>query len=287
MVLVAATAIGLLLGIGLVDEAPETVSAGSPQSLVPTASISPQTTQIGSTTAPVATTPIEPPATSAPSVPATPQTVVEYVEVAELPPSAENWELRARKLGPLAPPATCAEVPLQDSASLPNSPRDYRSGVHQGIDFICGDFGASATTPLAGRVVMMVNNFVDPIPSDRNSLLSIASQTGSTPPWTLAMLYGNFVVVDHGVIPDVGHTVTVYAHLDSVDSGLRLGQQVQAGQELGLIGRTGTSTSASGGDRPQSIHLHWELYVDDVYFGAGLGEGARTSQLYQTLFGLE
>ena len=40
--------------------------------------------------------------------------------------------------------------------------------------------------------------------ADIDAVLGVAGSIGRTPPWTLAMLFGNFVVLDHGAIEDVG-----------------------------------------------------------------------------------
>ena len=55
--------------------------------------------------------------------------------------------------------------------------------------------------------------------------------------------YGNAVVVSHGF----GYT-TLYAHLSRVD--VQIGQQLQAGDTVGLLGSTGRSTGP---------HLHYEV----------------------------
>ena len=56
--------------------------------------------------------------------------------------------------------------------------------------------------------------------------------------------YGNNVVVDHGY----GYK-TLYAHMESV--GVKLGQKVVRGQQIGTVGSSGTSTAP---------HLHYEVH---------------------------
>lgn len=136
---------------------------------------------------------------------------------------------------------------------------------------------------MPGRVLVAVGDYVDPTPAERSAVLSIAGETAGTPPWTLAMVYGNFVVLDHGVIDGVGHVVSVSAHFDSLDDAITPGVMVEVGQRLGEIGNKGTNAASQGTERPQSLHLHWELYVDDVYLGAGLGY-SDTREIYRTLF---
>ena len=63
--------------------------------------------------------------------------------------------------------------------------------------------------------------------------------------------YGNYVVIDHGTLPD-GHSYrTLYAHLDTLS--VAAGDTVTQGQQLGTVGSTGKSTGN---------HLHLELFVD-------------------------
>lgn len=180
-------------------------------------------------------------------------------------------------------PSDCG-IPLGIPISLPNSPREYRSGIHQGVDFICRDTGRSALAALDGRIVMLVSDYIAPIPEDRSALLSVAQQIASTPPWTLAMLYGNFVVVDHGVISDVGHVITLYTHLDSIDPAIRVGKFVTAGTRLGEIGNLGTEAASTGYTNLNSLHLHWEIHVDNLYLGMGL-DSQETDEVYRVLFG--
>ena len=179
-------------------------------------------------------------------------------------------------------PNDCQPPPLSWPSALPNAPRPYRSGTHQGIDFECSTVGHPVTAALAGRVVMAVGDFEDPSPQERNQLLDTASVLGATPPYTLIMLYGNHVVVDHGVIDGVGHVVSLYAHLNALETGVRAGLWVEAGQPLGTIGNTGTFAGASGSTHEQ-LHLHWELHIDGQYLGVGLSN-ADTRTVYTALF---
>ena len=178
-------------------------------------------------------------------------------------------------------PSRCMS-PLPHPDLLPNAPRTYRSGIHKGADFRCFARGHSAVAAMDGRAVVVVGNYEDPESGNRNLLLEAASQLNATPPYTLLMLYGNYVVIDHGIIPDVGHVVTIYAHLEEVDPAIRVGETVQAGQRVGEIGNRGTHAAANG-DFYTDPHLHWELHIDNQYLGAGLST-RETRHVYTTLF---
>ncbi|MBC7769507.1 MAG: M23 family metallopeptidase [Phycisphaerales bacterium] len=71
--------------------------------------------------------------------------------------------------------------------------------------------------------------------------------------------YGISVEIDHGQ-----GVRTFYAHLSDVDTNLRPGVFVAAGQPIGRMGRTGNATG---------VHLHYEvqadgLTVDPLHYGA-------------------
>lgn len=256
---------------GRVEAEATPTSDGEPESPPPT--VAPTATVLP-TSEPEAPTPMP---TSAPPV-------VELVVDDQPPPTFDEALNMAESLAPRTQlPSSCG-LPLDVPASLPNSSRAYRSGTHQGIDFICQVTGRSAVAALQGRVVMAVGDYVDPLPVDRTAVLGIAGTLGATPPWTLAMLYGNFVVLDHGSLDGVGHVVTIYAHLAEVDPALRIGAEVAAGQRLGEIGNLGTESAALGILNPSSLHLHWEIHIDALYLGAGL-DAASTRAVYATLFG--
>ena len=68
--------------------------------------------------------------------------------------------------------------------------------------------------------------------------------------------FGNHVVIDHGDLLGDGVDVqTLYAHMQHGSVALNVGDTVQVGDFLGLVGRTGTATG---------IHLHFEVHLDGV-----------------------
>lgn len=66
--------------------------------------------------------------------------------------------------------------------------------------------------------------------------------------------YGRYIVLEHSEL-DVP-VYTLYAHLRSVEPGLREGQRVEAGQRIGVMGR-----SASFAIPRHLAHLHFEVGV--------------------------
>ena len=255
---------------------PEPVSTDpAPSGTEPTAATGP---------APIAVTGTEsgvgsPASTSPAPAPAGPAVVVLRHE----PLSFERAVEVAARLAPdIVVPNGCEPAPLGDSTLLPNAVREYRSGIHQGVDFMCPERGRAAIAALAGHVVVAVGDYENPSPADLDEVLATARRLQATPPYTLVMLYGNHVVVDHGIIDDVGHVVSIYAHLDALDPAIGIGRPVEAGQLLGWVGNSGTNTAAAGA-LDWSLHLHWELHVDDQYLGAGLSP-TDTRTVYATLF---
>ena len=141
---------------------------------------------------------------------------------------------------------------------LPNSPRDYRAGWHEGIDF-AADRGTPVRAAAAGTVVRVDREFVDWDGDALVAALEAAVALGYTPDETLDRIRGRQVWIDHG-----RHIVTRYAHLDAV-ADLFVGQTVTRGQVVGAVGSSGFE---EGGP-----HLHFEVRVGDDYLGDWLEGG--------------
>jgi murein DD-endopeptidase MepM/ murein hydrolase activator NlpD len=62
--------------------------------------------------------------------------------------------------------------------------------------------------------------------------------------------YGNVVIIKHQ-----NKLTTLYAHLNTFESGLKVGQKINQGDVLGEVGRTGWATGP---------HLHYEFRIDGV-----------------------
>lgn len=203
-------------------------------------------------------------------------------------PSADEQRAVAAALREVIGSPTDPRCPLVLAyGQLPGAPREYRNGTHRGIDFGCGAADRDGFAIADGTVVYLVDDYQDPSVAQREALLAQAGLAGFTPHWTLVMLYGNVVVIDHGDIPGAGRMVTITAHLESVDPAVTLGSTVAKGQRLGELGNRGTNASALGirGADDPSLHLHWELYIDNWYLGAGLDAAVVSEVIASALCG--
>lgn len=155
-------------------------------------------------------------------------------------------------------PIEGAEIPTAPEL-LPNSPREYRAGWHEGIDFPA-DRGTAVRAADSGTVVRVDRDFVDWDSAALDGALQAAIALGYTPDETLDRIRGRQVWIDHG-----RHVVTRYAHLDSV-ADLYVGETVIRGQVIGAVGSSGFE---EGGP-----HLHFEIRVGDDYLGDWLESDA-------------
>jgi len=68
--------------------------------------------------------------------------------------------------------------------------------------------------------------------------------------------FGNHVYIDHGNLLGDGSDITsLYAHMQHGSSALEVGDQIEVGDFIGLVGMTGAATGN---------HLHFEVLVDEV-----------------------
>jgi murein DD-endopeptidase MepM/ murein hydrolase activator NlpD len=138
---------------------------------------------------------------------------------------------------------------------LPNSPRDYRAGYHEGIDFPAKT-GVPVLAAKSGTIVRIDTTFTDWTAAEAQAAFDAALALGYTPSATLDRLRGRQVWVDHG-----GGIVTRYAHLSAV-ALLREGDIVPQGQVIGAVGSSGYP---EGGP-----HLHFEIRIGEDFYGDGL-----------------
>jgi murein DD-endopeptidase MepM/ murein hydrolase activator NlpD len=152
-------------------------------------------------------------------------------------------------------------LPIEDVALptepelLPNAPRDFRAGWHEGIDFPAPR-GTAVRAIAAGTVMRVDRDFTDWSREERDAVLAEAVALGHTPSATLDRIRGRQVWIDHG--KDI---VSRYAHLSDV-ADLVIGMYIEAGATIGFVGSTGYP---EGGP-----HLHLEVRLGTSYLGDGL-----------------
>ncbi|HSP56112.1 MAG TPA: M23 family metallopeptidase, partial [Dehalococcoidia bacterium] len=178
-------------------------------------------------------------------------------------------------------PIAGACLPTSDNL-MPNAPREYRAGIHEGIDFYtgynCAEVPANTNVlaAKAGTVTRADHNFVPMTLDELNATLARTQAQGYTDEDALDKFRGRQVWIDHG-----SGIVTRYAHLAGIPDNIVEGTRVSAGDLVGFVGDSGTPESIT--DPGVEIHLHWELRVGDSFLGAGLAADVVRS-LYERLF---
>ncbi|MGH2471475.1 MAG: M23 family metallopeptidase [Candidatus Limnocylindria bacterium] len=159
-----------------------------------------------------------------------------------------------RLWGLFALPIEGGDIPT-DAELLPGAARDYRGGLHEGIDFPAPD-GTPVLAAASGTVARVDLSFLDWNREEQDIALYEALTLGYTPAATLDRIRGRQVWIEHGK-----GLMTRYAHLSAVEP-LAVGQKVEAGV---LIGQVGSSGYPQGGP-----HLHFEVRVGDAFYGDDL-----------------
>ena len=120
-------------------------------------------------------------------------------------------------------------APNQGRTSSPYGVRRYYNGefakdyYHRGLDY-AGGYGSAVVAPAGGKVAL--------VGYEKKGF----------------RVHGNVVGVDHGQ-----GLVSIFMHMSKID--VEEGQILAAGDPIGAIGNTGSSTGP---------HLHWGLYVNAV-----------------------
>ncbi len=178
-------------------------------------------------------------------------------------------------------PIRGACLPAGDTL-MPNAPREYRSGVHEGVDFYGYDnctgieLGTPAVAAKDGVVIRADEGYHDLTQEELDAANQRIADGHANDADVIDLFRGRQVWIDHG-----NGIVTRYAHLEGIAPGIREGVAVVQGQTVGLIGDSGTPESLSAPDT--EIHLHWELRIGDGFLGAGLPPD-QVRALYEGLF---
>jgi|TARA_B110000483_G_scaffold109827_1_gene133776 murein DD-endopeptidase MepM/ murein hydrolase activator NlpD len=159
------------------------------------------------------------------------------------------------------------------SMRLPNAPRDYRNGIHRGIDFFAN--WGTPVRAVADGIVVRSDTYYKEVPADfRETMLDASAKVGNTPSDIFnSILLGQAIFLDHGfdLIPGF-RVITIYAHLSHIKKKIKPGEQIKAGQIIGKSGNTGMRESTLGSK--SGSHLHWEMILqrdkEEIYLGRNM-----------------
>lgn len=161
---------------------------------------------------------------------------------------------------------------------LPNAPRTYRNGFHEGLDLYesdnCARIGRGTGVVAArdGTIARADTAYLELTAAELNQL-----SLNPTTPAALDRFRGRQVWIDHG-----DGVVTRYAHLSGVAPGVVTGNAVRAGDLIAFVGESGTPESVNSPGTEN--HLHFELRIGEGFLGEGL-QGPAVRRAYETLFG--
>src|SRR5207247_6052360 len=102
----------------------------------------------------------------------------------------------ARLWGTFIVPLEGADVP-DDPALMPGAPRDYRAGIHEGVDFPAPS-GTPVVAAAGGKVLRADTSFLDWTRDQQEIALYEALTLGYTPAATLARIRCPPVWIAHG-----------------------------------------------------------------------------------------
>ncbi|TGK60100.1 M23 family peptidase [Leptospira wolffii] len=154
---------------------------------------------------------------------------------------------------------------------LPGAPREYRNGIHKGLDIYYKKekfgpprrltFQDGLVSPADGIVIRADLDYSPMTLADFQKYSALAQKNGVT--YVEKDFGGRQVWIDHG-----NGIMSSFNHLSSIQKGIRVGSKVKAGEEIGKAGNSGLVGEAKGTD--ENIHLHYEIWVDGEYLGAGI-----------------
>ncbi len=168
---------------------------------------------------------------------------------------------------------------------MPNAPREYRHGVHEGVDFFTGfacvdvPNGLPVMAPADGKVVRADQGYKELTQRQLDDMLALTQEQGYTDPGTLDRYRGRQVWIDHG-----DGIVTRYAHLGGIPPEIQVGTLVTKGQVVAFVGDSGSPEALEAPG--YNNHLHFEVRIGNGF----LGEGSTPDEvrsLYKSVFGLQ
>ncbi|TMB61286.1 MAG: M23 family metallopeptidase [Chloroflexi bacterium] len=174
---------------------------------------------------------------------------------------AAALDVREHGRGPVVPAAALTGFALpvgyqmpEETELLPGSPREYRGGYHEGVDFPLS-MGMPVAAAKAGKIIRIDSDYTEWSVEEQINGEDVGFRLGYTPETILDKLRGRQIWIDHGY-----GIVTRYAHLSSVEL-FSVGSIVEQGTIIGHVGNSGTKAGP---------HLHIEIRVGEGYLGDGL-----------------
>ena len=152
---------------------------------------------------------------------------------------------------------------------LPGAHRNYRGGIHEGIDFY--SYSNNKRIPCGEAVINVCDSWIvrvdsDWMPMSPDEYLRITESLKlKYDDKLLDRLRGKQVWTE-----TEDGTIFRYCHLQEISRDIRLGKRVLAGTKLGTVGNTGTEGGAMG--TGGNCHLHFEAWpTPSAYLGKGMG----------------
>ena len=152
---------------------------------------------------------------------------------------------------------------------MPGAPREYRDGVHEGVDFYDSDnctpvgLDTEVLAAKAGEVVRADLAYQDLTPEELQELDDRVAAGDGNDPDLLDAFRGRQVWIEHG-----DGTITRYCHLNGIADGITIGSRVDQGELIGFVGESGAPESIT--EPGTQTHLHFEIRAGDDYLGDGL-----------------
>lgn len=151
------------------------------------------------------------------------------------------------------------------NGQLPNAPRRYRNGVHEGLDYY-GTIDYTVYSSAAGTVIRADHDFIEMTLEEYEEAIRVSGEAAITPPELLDKFRGKQVWIQHkdGVI-------TRYCHLKDIYTEITVGIEVEGGQAIATVGNTGMRANITGqiNNASDEPHLHFEIWLGDSFLGQG------------------
>lgn len=171
----------------------------------------------------------------------------------------------------------------EDSYLMPGALREYRQGVHEGVDFYGSDncvpigLDTEVVAAKAGTVIRADWAYEGLNAETLADLMQRVEQDGGDDSEVLSAFRGRQVSIDHG-----DGVVTRYAHLNGIAEGIDVGTRVEPGQLIAYVGDSGTPTSVTAPGT--EVHLHFEIRIGNTYLGHDVTDPEQARLLYQQAF---